>query len=185
MVWVRRATIWAKWRCETTRGYYTRDHFVVVKITDTYAGAKKPIEDMDDWIRRVGKEVATKMCEHSCETLADKHSVYCDYSSVGYDLISMEETREKIRKKMLVRTLSFRAQFRCSKMAEKRLFIYRNYEVSEELEQFPQSLIMWRDQKLGEVIEEFRRKCESIGMGLFGYDTTDIRVSEDIKYIEE
>ncbi len=88
MVWIRYGRIKAIWRCYTTRGYSTKYHAVGVAIRDEYE--KKPIEDIDIWVRRLGNFVVDKMCTNSCESLST--SVFCDKTSLEVDVIYTSET---------------------------------------------------------------------------------------------
>jgi len=88
MVWIRYARVRVVWRCYTTRGYYTKHHAVGVAIKDEYE--KRPIEDIDEWAKRLGNIVAKKMCENSCQSLST--SVFCDATSIEVEIIYTSET---------------------------------------------------------------------------------------------
>lgn len=88
MTWIRYAKIQAIWRCYTTRGYSTKYHVVGVAIKDEYE--KRPIEDIDTWVRRLGDFVVDNMCTNSCESLST--SVFCDKTSLQVDVIYTSET---------------------------------------------------------------------------------------------
>lgn len=88
MVWIRYARIKAVWRCYTTRGYSTKYHVVGVAIKDEYE--KRPTEDIEIWVRRLGDFVVDKMCTNSCESLSA--SVFCDKASLQVEVIYTSET---------------------------------------------------------------------------------------------
>lgn len=99
MVWIRYARIKTVWRCYTTRGYSTKYHVVGVAIKDEYE--KRPIEDIDTWVRRLGDFVVDKMCTNSCESLST--SVFCDKASLQVDVIYTSETlvaRPRVKKEV-------------------------------------------------------------------------------------
>ena len=87
MVWMRYGKIRAIWRCVTDRGYDTKFHAVGVSIKDEYA--KKPEEDIESWVSRLGDIVARKMCQNACGSLST--SVFCDEGSVQAEIIYTSE----------------------------------------------------------------------------------------------
>lgn len=179
MVWIRFARIKAVWRCYTTRGYTSKYHAVGAAIRDEYEN--RPTEDIDEWAKRLGDFVATKMCENSCQSLSP--SIFCDRSSIQVDITYTSEILVGKAKKKIKRTLKFRAMFRCSKeegkMTDGMVFRYKDYEITEGSEEFPQSLTKWRDDKLDETIRDLGKRCEDIGRKLFDYDIVDVGVSEE------
>lgn len=179
MVWIRYARIKAVWRCYTTRGYYTKYHVVGAAIRDEYE--KRPTEDIDEWAKRLGDFVAEKMCDTSCQSLST--SVFCDKLSIQVDIIYTSETIVPEVKKKIKRMLKFRAMFRCSKevgkMADGMVYRYKDYEITEGSEEFPQSLTKWRDEKLEETIRDLEKRCENIMRKLYDYDITNVEVLEE------
>lgn len=61
---------------------------VGVAIRDEYE--KKPTEDIEIWVTRLGDFVVDKMCTNSCESLST--SVFCDKTSLQVEIIYTSET---------------------------------------------------------------------------------------------
>ncbi len=87
MVWIRYGKIRAIWKCSTSRGYDTKYHAVGVSIKDEYE--RKPEEDIESWIKRLGDFVARKMCQNACGSLST--SVFCDEGSVQVEIVYTSE----------------------------------------------------------------------------------------------
>ncbi len=87
MVWIRYGKIRAIWKCTTTRGYDTKYHAVGVSIKDEYE--RKPEEDIDSWVNRLGAFVAKRMCQNACGSLST--SVFCDDGSTQAEIVYTSE----------------------------------------------------------------------------------------------
>lgn len=131
---------------------------------------------LEQWISDVSIREAEELLSRSNTEVAGL--VPCDKN---YDIKTYDE--EEILPRRIKRTLKFRAMFRCSKETDKMtdgiVFRYKDYEITEEYVEFPQSLAIWRDQKLEDTIREFRSKCKNIDRELYDYDIIDIEVEEE------